>query len=427
MSGVIESANSRSVSGWVTGAGSGANSLYFLTSSGELIEECRFEPITRPDLGGKGWGFSLATPSCLSLDDLAAGNVRLCPDRSGVGSLKIWRPLHAAILADALSAPELGQYVSLISSRTKEGIVPLLSPLSSRSSEDGLPASAGTTSADEAAIIGQDGALFLFRGSNDVVSLYQKQESARISAAWLKLVRDRSKSLSLEGSRFFQLFIPEKTSVSAELVPYPCSVGSSQYLSIIEHLACEDDVIDGLPVLRQSLARDASYRKLDSHLSPIGCEVLVQHLLVRMGYGGCVRTTQTKEQLLMADLASRFEGLYPKGLERLILASKLEVAGISCEEPILVASADVGSGHVGTQRQWSAPTAPIGARVLCFGNSFFERGNHSTSLSWWFSRIFRDFRFVWSADLDLDVVREYAPDIVVCQTVERFMARLPSR
>jgi len=52
-------------------------------------------------------------------------------------------------------------------------------------------------------------------------------------------------------------------------------------------------------------------------------------------------------------------------------------------------------------------------KVLVFGNSFFSTGQHSGQLSWWFSRLFQDFMFVWTPEVDWDLVGEYQPDYLL--------------
>ena len=63
--------------------------------------------------------------------------------------------------------------------------------------------------------------------------------------------------------------------------------------------------------------------------------------------------------------------------------------------------------------------------ILIFGNSIFERGGSSFGLTWWISRYYKRTVFCWSSAVDPSLVEKYAPDIVVCQTVERFLPIIP--
>ncbi|MFJ2542611.1 hypothetical protein [Microbacterium sp. NPDC087589] len=62
--------------------------------------------------------------------------------------------------------------------------------------------------------------------------------------------------------------------------------------------------------------------------------------------------------------------------------------------------------------------------MLTFGNSFFETGDFAGYLSWWGKHLFREFHFHWGPDFDWDLVDELKPDVVIGQTVERFLNKV---
>jgi hypothetical protein len=92
----------------------------------------------------------------------------------------------------------------------------------------------------------------------------------------------------------------------------------------------------------------------------------------------------------------------------------------------LILSCDPENGHQGRQRVWRNKTAPIKKIVVCFGGSSFERGENSGNLSWWFARLFSEFHFIWSSDFDADYIEATSPDIVICQSIERFLTEVPA-
>ena len=63
--------------------------------------------------------------------------------------------------------------------------------------------------------------------------------------------------------------------------------------------------------------------------------------------------------------------------------------------------------------------------MVAFGNSFFGAGEAPTTLGWWASRAFRAFLFHWSSEIDYAVVATQRPDVVICQTNERFLPAVP--
>jgi hypothetical protein len=108
-----------------------------------------------------------------------------------------------------------------------------------------------------------------------------------------------------------------------------------------------------------------------------------------------------------------------------IAKSIISSDGERCE-PEVINSVDPKEGRIGIRRSWRCPAAPIQMKVLVFGNSFFERGGDSTSLSWWFARIFSEFHFIWSPEMSPEEIEFLKPDLVVGQTIERFMRVVPS-
>ena len=81
--------------------------------------------------------------------------------------------------------------------------------------------------------------------------------------------------------------------------------------------------------------------------------------------------------------------------------------------------------HVGTTIVWQNPQAPLEMKAVAFGNSFFERGGSPRGLSWWFKYLFREFHFVWSPRISTGYVVENRPEVVICQTIERFLPNVP--
>jgi hypothetical protein len=126
-------------------------------------------------------------------------------------------------------------------------------------------------------------------------------------------------------------------------------------------------------------------------------------------------------QVTRCDLSDHFGGLQLYNRIAMPLPETLAIEGAGVELVHKVESV----GHLGRRYIWRNRAAPIKKRVLAFGNSFFESGNMPQHLSWWFARWFQEFQFVWTNNLDRTIVDEYRPDIIVCQTIERFLAAAP--
>jgi len=79
---------------------------------------------------------------------------------------------------------------------------------------------------------------------------------------------------------------------------------------------------------------------------------------------------------------------------------------------------------IGTCQSSFNERAPIDKKIVVFGNSFFEK-IPSWGLSPYFAAIFREFHFFWSPEVNMDYCINVKPDIVIAQTCERFMCKLP--
>ena len=81
--------------------------------------------------------------------------------------------------------------------------------------------------------------------------------------------------------------------------------------------------------------------------------------------------------------------------------------------------------HIGQYSIWNNPSAPIKKKVIAFGNSFFGNCLDQGCIGWWFSNYIEKFHCIWSPNIDFDLVEKEKPDLVICQTVERFMKKVP--
>ena len=81
-------------------------------------------------------------------------------------------------------------------------------------------------------------------------------------------------------------------------------------------------------------------------------------------------------------------------------------------------------GFFGTIAKFRNVNAEIQKKILVFGNSFFSTGYNSTRLTFFFSKIFSEFTFLWTPTFDEKFLCDESPDFVLCQTVERFLANI---
>jgi hypothetical protein len=78
----------------------------------------------------------------------------------------------------------------------------------------------------------------------------------------------------------------------------------------------------------------------------------------------------------------------------------------------------------GTRQIFLNKKAAIDKKMVVFGNSFFEK-TPSWGLSPFFAGLFKEYHFIWSPNLDMEYCARVSADIVIAQTCERFLTRLP--
>lgn len=265
---------------------------------------------------------------------------------------------------------------------------------------------------------GRNGHLFLGRGSNKVIELYTRPLDD-LGLRWLRLFDRRRDSIAQRSARYFQLIVPEKSTVVRECAPFEVE-GPSPLLSQLINGVANRDFLRVIPLDGAFSEREHWFARQDSHLSTAGAKYVCTQFIKMLGYGDVELELVESSSLQVGDLGKKFGVV----AEAVPVATDLVVGGERLE-PALQEAWHPASGHKGIRYVWHCASAPIAARVVVFGNSFFERGALSTQLSWWFSRIFQEFHFIWSPALDSNYVRKVGADLVVCQTIERFLRVLP--
>jgi len=300
----------------------------------------------------------------------------------------------------------------------------------------------GHKSADGSAVLGREGYVFLYGGSNNVLSLYTDTGNEPLVrqkvAGWTELFARRAAALADRGIAYLQCVIPEKSTVLPSLAPAELTP-VTPYLKLLEaEMAGQAHYVSILqsPALRQ--AGRAFFLKVDSHLAPSGAYAVIQALLerfavIRPSLAGPVLDLLAKLHadispgrvtIASGDIAKRMFGVpiyeHYQDLNSPLLAglahSVAEVAKHHPPEP----------QHIGTRLVWRNPAAPLPMKGVAFANSFFEQGSASRHLSWWGKHLFQEFHFLWQPQVDFAYVEAHKPDLVICQTIERFLKQIPA-
>lgn len=286
-----------------------------------------------------------------------------------------------------------------------------------------LTASVGAKSLDDNVIVGRNGNLFLYKGNNDVHRQYTEAPTFEAAKNWISLLETRCRKSREAGIIFLQIIIPEKQSVYTRDYPIEIPDKTPLFEKISREFKNQNFYIDPTEELRNSASSGTPpFKKIDSHFSMFGTIRTLELILSRLGHDIQTNPTDFINKTVRGDLG---EKLFKEGglREETPVPLYSYIKGAS-EAPIETKSIDV-SGHIGTERGWINERPLINKSVTVFGNSFFERGNDALGLSFWFSRIFRETNFYWTPVFDEEIAIKNSSDIIICQTVERFLKFLP--
>lgn len=413
-SGAIEYVLDGRVEGWVNWQCSAIQHQVVLIDIGSADE---IVASLTPRLGGaSGIDTFRLDFAAVSIESLSNGRQKLvarCGDSEV--QLPLWRVLRMAYDEYALTGRQKDAYAfwrASVRGRHEGGLKLPSGPL------EGF----GAVSNDGDAVVGRNGYLFLGEGSNRVSELYQKEYPGK-EAEWTSLFMRRKRYADAAGFRYVQLVIPEKSSVIPQLCPFPASKPSRLLASVSDSVSSSEDLYAAVffPFLNE--VASGVFSLTDSHLSAEGCVSVLGTIVRSLGKLLPDLDIVWKDILLKGDLGGKFSGDW-RELAR--VGDRVLVQGVALEPELIRVADPVGGGHRGIERVWRNELAPIDLRVVAFANSFFERGVLSTQLSWWCARLFSEFHFIWSPALRPEYVEEVKPDVVICQTIERFLRVVPS-
>lgn len=278
---------------------------------------------------------------------------------------------------------------------------------------------AGVRSKCAVAITGKSGHLFLHGGSNHVDDLFRDTDiHCEKAEGWCSLIQERQRVASLSGYRYLQIIIPEKQTFLPDRY-YRSIQSPSRLLQIVES-AKVGSYVSIYDTFSSHMNGDIFY-KTDSHFNAIGNFLLFDSLMKHLNVEHDFSPNFDLLSKYAGDLGSKF---YPlKILERTKTSSNLPEHKRAVEYQYMPNN----KAHVGQKIHWVNSEAPIKQKVLIFGNSFADIGEEQHHLTFWLSYCFEECYFVWAAEFDFAIIENYKPDLVIGQSVERFMRIVPRR
>jgi hypothetical protein len=281
------------------------------------------------------------------------------------------------------------------------------------------PERIGDVSDDRSAVVGHNDWCFIYEGSNNYRGAYYDAGLASLGDQWAKVIEQRQHICDMLGVKFLQLIVPNKATLMPENFPEPLNAGITTVLQRLFKAAPAANILCPVEQMRHPSLREVVFRRNDSHLTVAGNAYLVKAILetsrINVDYMPPIEICKTNH---IGDLGSKFkfpitEAFYAPRFD----AGLLDQASITKTHEVIV------DGFNGIRQSFHNPFAPIKQTILIFGNSFFERVP-SWGISPIFVALFENFHFIWTARFDDIEIRSLKPDLIICQTCERFLNRL---
>jgi alginate O-acetyltransferase complex protein AlgJ len=284
----------------------------------------------------------------------------------------------------------------------------------------------GTISADGVAIVGARGHLFLYGGSNDNLAMYRGEIAMAPdwSEQWRELVAERHASALAAGRALCYLVVPDKLAVYADLFPQDLETGRPRpVMRLLEHVALP--LLYPAGALRDARAGGDTYMMTDSHLTVAG-----NRLIAHATIGALGARPELLEVIPLAQLEQFASGDLGQHFTPPIMEVRQHLAAASAATIVLDnwPAVSRAGGHIGTLRIFRRDDAPDSRTVVIFGDSYGFGDEAYPGLSWFLAQVFREVHFVWAPfGWDPDYLDRVGAELVVCQTAERFIARVPRR
>ena len=234
----------------------------------------------------------------------------------------------------------------------------------------------------------------------------------------------RAAGCEARGITYLQTLTRKKSTALRHLAPTPITAPTPLLGRLHESLLEESFYLDGLELWEKwDDPGDDPYFEPDTHFSPAGAKHFFLRLVEALGAGGQSEVAEVELDAIRVrrgDLSDRF------GLPIYARSLGAEPRGHGDAGPGASRSSTASPRPPcgGSRYAFRNSAAPIDRKVLVFGNSFFQNGDFAHHLSWWAKHFFADFTFIWEPDVDWALVDELAPDVVVGQTIERFLPRV---
>ena len=278
----------------------------------------------------------------------------------------------------------------------------------------------GAISDDRSAVVGKNNWCFIYEGSNNYRNGYIEKSLITLGDEWSHVIEARQHFCDNLGVKFLQVIIPNKLTLIPEYFPEKLKVDISYVLRGIINAEVNANVLIPVSEFRAGYIRETVFRRNDSHLTISGNAYLTELILNSLDLMNFETVSiETNVVSHVGDLGVKFPNKLPEELH-----APLWTTGLFNQRGVGKTKDIEPAGLNGIEQAFVNPGAPIKKKIMVIGNSFFERVP-SWGLSPFFSSLFNEYYFMWSPSFNARKIEEYLPDIIVVQTCERFLTKLP--
>lgn len=291
---------------------------------------------------------------------------------------------------------------------------------------------AGLRSPDGEVAVGYHGHLFYIGREGSLLQRYQSdgvdygdEGVEGWLDAWGELTDRRSALAERYGAQYLHLVIPEKLTALRRWAPEPVAGATPALAAFAARFADAPWHLDVLRMFAEWQRPDDPFPTTDSHLSASGAQAVVSAIADRIApkVAPLIDSIVLRElNHAQGDLARLMQlPFYSRTLRPDQTQMRRYTIGL---KQVQVPAKSIGGAQA---FHWTNRTAPAKRKVLIFGGPIAGEGDSPERLTWWLKHFFAEVRLDWRADIDLTLIDEWQPDVIITQTVERDLTAIPAR
>ncbi len=276
-----------------------------------------------------------------------------------------------------------------------------------------------------------DGWVFLIEGSNSVGDYYLKDKKilALTLDQWGLLLSNRATLCSEKGIRYLHISAPEKLAIYPEKTEHEVLIDNSpavQVEGVLDEKVRGSNWLNPANYLRSQKEHYKIYSKTDSHWNFYGAFSVYQMTQAKLNLpiNPDILDGPKEESWTVMDLGGKYD---PPLAEKVFFYTASDnVKRVYANEIVQYKEKnnrtnDAGL-HTGSYVIFENHKPLVDGTLMLFGDSFSEYRLHL--LTGMFAETYRKVHFIWSSNVDWDLVDEHKPDYLVTELAERFMAKV---